>query len=263
MSGEEGSIESKLSTLESIASGLIKQIVRDESLSSLKGEDKLILSFFIGAQFFRGKHVRESMAEMQRILKEKIIESGADLSNVEGYYEASEEEIKKASTDLVLNAKEYVPLFYNKMWLLFKTSKSYPFMISDNPVTLQNLVDHGLLGNLGLAVKGIEIYFPISKRLNLGILCRSHEEEFRAIIEELPSGSLEVDNVFTKKIKPFIDGMNKGSAIPTEPENVLNANSLQVRESSRYVYSSRPDFSLVREMISENPHFKKGRLPIA
>ena len=46
-----------------------------------------------------------------------------------------------------------------------------------------------------------------------------------------------------------------------EPPHVLNQNSLQVRQAERYVYSSQPDFTLVEDMISNQPGYRTGPRP--
>ena len=53
-------------------------------------------------------------------------------------------------------------------------------------------------------------------------------------------------------------GYEEGTAIPMMAENVVNHNYLQVKWSSRFVFSSKNDFSLVREMIAADSRFKNG-----
>lgn len=114
--------------------------------------------------------------------------------------------------------------------------------ISDNPVTLQNMIDHGPYGNIGLAVRGIEIYFPLSKTLALGMFCPSHEEEFKKTYEkyklikrldpELGSRSIK-DGSYIEQI---MNGFLKKKTVPYKAESVVNHNSLQVYFSSRFVF---------------------------
>ncbi|MDV5280161.1 DUF4238 domain-containing protein [Leclercia adecarboxylata] len=51
-----------------------------------------------------------------------------------------------------------------KDWYLLETSPERPFYVSDNPVVLKNSNDFGPYGNLGLAVRGIQIYLPCHRR---------------------------------------------------------------------------------------------------
>jgi hypothetical protein len=63
---------------------------------------------------------------------------------------------------------------------------------------------------------------------------------------------------------PLLDWMRafrKGTPLQLEAENVLNHNSLQVRQAERYVFTSCPDFSLVRDMIANEPGYRVGPRP--
>jgi hypothetical protein len=60
---------------------------------------------------------------------------------------------------------------------------------------------------------------------------------------------------------PLLDwmrGFRKGTPLTSTADNVLNHNSLQVRQAERYVFSSQPDFELVESMIADHPRFRKG-----
>ena len=56
----------------------------------------------------------------------------------------------------------------------------------------------------------------------------------------------------------FMTGITNGSCIKMWPDNVLNLNSLQVKFSSRFVYSSEDDFDIVRQMIKDDVRVKTG-----
>lgn len=104
------------------------------------------------------------------------------------------------------------------------------------------MIDHGPYGNIGLAVRGIEIYFPLSKTLALGMFCPSHEEEFKKTYEkyklikrldpELGSRSIK-DGSYIEQI---MNGFLKKKTVPYKAESVVNHNSLQVYFSSRFVF---------------------------
>jgi hypothetical protein len=77
------------------------------------------------------------------------------------------------------------PHFLNKDWLLISTTRKSPFIIGDNPLALQNAIDMGPYGNLGLAVKGIEIYLPLSPVRALAIWCPSHKQAIVSVASRL------------------------------------------------------------------------------
>lgn len=258
------SVESNLSQLESAAANIISKILEKESLASIPNQEKMLLSIFIAAQFIRVKQMRITMKQLNDDLANKIQAMGLDLNNIDGFSPQEEGDIKKST---ILSMKKYVekfaPYIYDKAWLLLKVPKPTPHYISDNPITLQNMNDYRPRGNLGLAVKGIEIYFPLSSKLSLGIFCRSHEELIQTgykkytVLQRL--GLLKNIGIEKKKIegiKKLKYGLETGNAIKSNQENVINRNSLQVMYSTRFIFSNINDFSLAREMIKDTPKLK-------
>jgi hypothetical protein len=160
---------------------------------------------------------------------------------------------------------ELAPYFYLKDWILFKAPKNTPFCLSDNPVTLQNFIDLSPIGNLGLAVKGIEIYFPISSLYSLGMICKSYKElldDNFAKIEFLKKlgfdPNLDISPERIENMKRYKICMESGIAFKSTRANVINTNSLQVIYSSRFIFSNNDDFSLAKEMIKIHPEFRQS-----
>lgn len=266
VNGTNLTIEPSLSHLESEISHILRKTVIEESLSNVTKREKEQLSVFLAVQFARAKQTRIRMKQLNDSLEKVIIGIGGDPKKVDGWSPADEEDIKTSAIMGILSAADdYTPYFFDKAWLLFKTSKSQPHYISDNPITLQNMNDFHPFGNLGLAVRGIEIYFPISDTLSLGLYCRSHEELIRDGYKQYLAvkriGLIDMVNVEQTTIdglERLNYGLETGNAIESRTESVINRNSLQVMFSSRFVFSSRDNFDLVREMIETNPRYKEG-----
>ncbi len=266
---EEYSLEEDLGELEETSSKIVKKIINDESLSNISDEEKTTLSFFIAAQYFRVKQMRNHYRHLSIELEKRFSEMGIDTTKIENFSVVSEEEAKNISIMSIASADKIAPYIFDKTWMLFKAPKSTPYYISDNPVTLQNMLDFGPLGNLGFGVLGIEIYFPISSTLSLGIMCRSHEEKLRQSYEEyernLRKFGPEISMLLRMNLPPNVEAlmtaMKTGKFVNSLKENAINKNSLQVMYSSRFVYSSIDDFDLAREMIKKNPDFKQGPIP--
>ncbi len=68
----------------------------------------------------------------------------------------------------------HIDLLLKKDWYLLETRPERPFYVSDNPVVLKNSNDFGPYGNLGLVVRGIQIYLPLSSTLMLGHVLPLH-----------------------------------------------------------------------------------------
>ena len=172
-------IEPSLSDIESHASQVFKDIIREGSIENLSQERKIFLSHFFALQFVRTRQHRQIFKDMADALKDSLEKWGDDPSQVKEYTTVDGNTLKLHGIRSILKSSEFAPYFLNKTWVLFKAPKEFPLYISDNPITLQNMIDHGFYGNIGLDVKGIEIYCPISKFFTIGMLCPSHKDEFR------------------------------------------------------------------------------------
>lgn len=257
-------LEPSITDLEIKSSRIIKYILDKENIAVISENDKLLLSQFISVQFVRTKQYRVKFKQLSDALEDKFCLMGFNPENIKGYDKIDEEKAKIESMHSIISSDKFIPYFYGKTWLLFKTTKKYPLYISDNPITLQNLNDYGAYGNLGLAIKGIEIYFPISRTITLAMYCPSITDKVRKASESYHNlckltGDIKPNlKGNTLLLAQFIDGIEKVRTIPHNIDSLINHNSLQVKFSARYVFSSIPDFSLAERMISEHPELKEG-----
>ena len=117
--------------------------------------------------------------------------------------------------------------------------------------------------NLGLAVKGIEIYFPLTPTHALAMWCRSISEGIIRSGEQL----LMLRARAPEMLKDLQDGdrlermastLKMGAPLAYEPEHIENFNSLQISNAERYVFANGEHFDLARRMLSAHPHLSKG-----
>ncbi|MBU1699833.1 MAG: DUF4238 domain-containing protein [Candidatus Eisenbacteria bacterium] len=262
--GYDLSLESTFENLESGASEVIDHITLENSLASLSDEERILFSKFLALQLVRTRQWRNMWEQAREDLLVAIRKMGFKPEQIEGYKEQSNEDPKLAHMRSIHKSFEYTPYFLNKFWVLFTAPEKRPFWISDNPLTLQNMHDFGYFGNLGLAVKGIEIYFPISKCHTLGLLCPSHLEMFKKTYKDYISLSNASPQMAAEAVdKPLLleqirAAVEDRRAIPYNFENVINHNSLQVMFSTRFIFSSNNDFSLAEEMINAHPEYREG-----
>ncbi|WP_161596185.1 DUF4238 domain-containing protein [Rhodanobacter glycinis] len=265
--GETYSLESSLSQIESKTKPVIERILHEDSVSGLGAQERATLGSFLASQFVRTKAFRMQWADLPRILRDKVASMGSSVSpgsQAEALIQdPSENQIKVDTTRMLLDAPlNFGPRFLDKIWFVAKTTNSNPFILGDNPVSLQNQVDMTLYGNLGLAVRGIEIYLPLSSTRALAMWCPSlaHQVgEAAKTINRLPpaivSGQLKnPDGIIGLDSAP-----RNGSSFSYEPTHVMNFNSLQVARSERYLFSSKNDFSLAQKMIDDHPDIRSGQ----
>lgn len=259
------SIEPNLSNLESKAAEVLAKVINDQSLEKLTKDDRYQLSIFAALQFSRVKQSRIRYKQIDGAIKTKLQERGIGPNAVSGYTPYTDADIKRASIlGLAKDVGKFAPYFLNKSWILFKATKTVKNYISDNPITLQNRNDHTPYGNLGLAVKGIEIYFPLSSDLSLGIFCQTNADVIRSSWSEYVTlkkagkiKNLDLANNEVGSLKRLKYGLETGRAIQSLDDNVINRNSLQVIQSTRFIYSIDGNFDLAYQILSENPQFKE------
>ena len=173
------------------------------------------------------------------------------------------ERAKEMALSSLADHDQFAAHLLNKTWLLFETKPAVPFYISDNPVALQNedASRKPVRRNLGVAVRGIQIYLPMSNTLVLAFFCRSHETMIRdgvarmstslARDPDMPLGFARCSRRcarFRRRAYQFTAGERR------------KRNWLQVVVRRRgIVLSSKPDFGLVDEMIDGDPNLRCGR----
>ncbi len=180
----ELTIEPGLAEVETAAAKLIKKIIKNEGIAHLEDSDRMFLSRFLALQFTRTKEHRLRFKDIAEKISEEMQNRGWKPEKTGRYKELTDNDLKIHGIKSVIDSHRLAPHFYAKIWLMFQTSKKYPFYISDNPIAMQNMNDYPFYGNIGLSVKGIEIYFPLSKTLTLALYCPSIEKNSEKYIEK-------------------------------------------------------------------------------
>lgn len=265
--GESMSVEAILSRVEKKASEHIERIVKNHQLNIHDPDERGELAAFFAIQMVRTPAVQATHGELFNRMETWLRTNGASQEffapdPTVGNGENAERAMMARN---ILNApKNYGPALIDKDWLLMQTDNKHPYLIGDHPLTMHNMVEQKGRGNLGIAVDGIELYFPLSPVLALAIWCPSHHQMLADSIKS-----------FDRHAEPFNSNMNFGNAknetlaileaiqsgkpLRSKPENVEFFNSLQVATAERFVFSSNDDFSIVQEMIRTNPELRHGR----
>jgi hypothetical protein len=61
-----------------------------------------------------------------------------------------------------------------------------------------------------------------------------------------------------RRSKDYYRLLKQHRVVPIDSGNILFLNSLQVRDSHRFVAAARSNFSFVKKALSERPHWKEG-----
>lgn len=264
--GELRSIEPWLSELEGNAKSVISTILDADSLSTLVHEQKQILASFLAVQLTRTKTFREEWNAFPGMLREHLEKNGDRVAPGsqadELLREIAENDSKEQTARIVSDAPStYAAHFLHKEWVLAATSRRHPFILSDNPLTRQNMIDRPFRGNLGLTTPGIEIYLPLSPTRALAMWCPTLTDLVHRGALTLTNGHRAGAVPDPEGIVAMSDSLRSGKPVQYSPANVENFNSLQVAWSERYIFSTLNDFHLAKEMLDEHPNLKHGPRP--
>lgn len=212
---EIGSYEYTLQKAEGISAPIIEKIIKTKKIENLTQEERMNLSFFIALQKLRTKgQLLQTESFMNNFSKQMRDKANINSPKIEH---------KRIWFSMLEQSTKFYEVLFNKVWMLSESNNE--FLISDNPVTLQNTTDRSeIRGTLGLDSYGIEIYLPISPSLTLCLFC---EKMFSK------SG-------YDKKYIPNLQ---------CEPENIENLNSLQTAYSERFIFSNKNNFELVKKQL--------------
>jgi hypothetical protein len=271
------SFENKFTHVENLAAPIIAQIVERKALDRLTPMDIATLNMFVALQLSRSKSRRMDQntitTEVRRRWPE--IEINPAPERIDDWEFEKLSALKITFDNLAELTK---PLVLKHMFLMVRDCRD-DIYISDAPVVMHNAKTFGPYGNLGLAVPGVEIYFPLSPDVVLAYFCPSlmkETEEQQAEAERRISAAfaaqilsrtgisraeiLRFEQMRTevKRSKDYFRLVKENRVAPMDSQNVLFLNSLQVRASYRFVAAARPNFSFARKALSERPHWKEG-----
>lgn len=265
--GRTISLEPWLGQLEGSAQSVIRFILENDSVAKLADEQKQILAAFLAVQLTRTKTFREEWDAFPRMLREHFQRNGDQVAPGSQAEELIQDipanDLKEQTARVIYKAPEtYAAQFLNKDWVLAATTRKAPFLLSDNPLTRQNMIDRPDRGNLGLALRGIEIYFPLSPTRALAMWCPTLTETVhRGALALMSRTGFTATLPDPNGVISMSDALLNGAPVLYSPANVENFNSLQVIWSERYIFSTANDFQLAEAMLSEHPNLKKGPRP--
>ena len=211
----ESSYEYVLQEVENNSAPIIAKIIKTKNIKDLSKDDRRTLSLFIVTQTLRTKGTLLRTTSLMEDLSTQLEEK----ANIKTPYIDSKE--------IWFSTLEKYKLFYDvimrKVWMLCASNDS--FLISDNPVTLQNTINTSKIRRtLGIDSPGIEIYLPLSPSLTICIFC-----------EKLFQNSGYYKNIMPNLI--------------CKSENIDNLNFLQIAYSDRFIFSHKNNFELVEKVI--------------
>lgn len=224
---EDQVTENILRDIETRFGKAIVSLIDQKDISQLSKEDLEDIAEFITLQMIRTKEDRLSFEQIPKQFLEKFPKLG-DKLKAEVDQAMEKESIRKNHNRLIMEARGmFKEIIKGMKWILVINKTTFPYWSSDNPVVEYNSMNHAPYGNLGLTTLGIEIHFPINPKLNL-IIC-----------------------------DPVSFQSEPNKKVARDFRNIIRERDLQVRYSTRFVFSNENNFNFARSMLKENPELKE------
>jgi hypothetical protein len=251
------SLEAKISELETRNAAIINdKLLTSRTVRSLNDDDLIWVALFIAAQLIRTRSFRQLVRNMSDQVEQTMTRRGIDPTKIENYKSLSSEHSARefALYYFGTNVKAFAPLLLDKVWILYESKGE--FVISDNPVGLQNTLNPSTLyGTIGLAVKGIEIYLPLSSDFTLGLFCKDTFRMFSSYFEK----HRELLDMHGKyELRNFVNSVRRKLPYMCTKDNVVNLNSVQIKSAERFLFSRKRDFGLAEQMLRDHPEIAVG-----
>lgn len=226
---DDPELERYLTEVEGAVGDPYRVIMETKRLECLTPHDRRAFARFLALQDMRTRERRQSTLDIGRQVQMELWER----FGIEMPFDEDEDEIedhlREVHADSITNQEvnEVAEILLEKYWILIKNKTDIPFWTSDHPTIRHNEVEHPpYVGELGLTVDGVKVYFPLSPDLML-------------VIADPKYYSLELTH------QHIID-----------EENAVFFNDLQIRQSNRQLYSSNEDFELAERTLERYPKLK-------
>lgn len=203
------------------------------------------IPLLVATQMLRTQMPRTSVTDLVAQLNEISEPLGVE------QIDFSDNDTRRIHLKRLLEIQKVAELFAGKdILLLQSTDENTALWISDNPVVCHNSFPYG---SVGICSPGVEMYFPVSSTRCLALYCPSIGEQIR---ESLDPEHLRpmLSNPFYQKL---LRGIGKGTLVPISDDFISFLNELQIRQSSRFLYSSNSDFSLAELVLGANPSLER------
>lgn len=223
---------------------LFHMIASNRSIDAITTEDRYTLSEVVATQIVRTNMLRTSIRSISEQLLTLLHEFGLNPGDVDGCSIPTDKEVRRVAFTSLFNLREIISALQDKKLILIHTTGPKVFWTSDNPVVLHNTFPYG---EMGLNSLGIEIYLPISSELVLGFYCPSIELKIRQGM------AVKHPIINCEKFIEIYRGLHEGIPVSLGPETHPFLNSLQILNSSRFLYAQNDNFEHAKEIIEKNP----------
>lgn len=263
--GEAMTVEPAFADVEAKAGAHIARIVKERRLNLADPVERGELARFFAVQLVRTPAQQATNGELFARMETWLRADGMpDAYFAPDPHVGCGENAERAmmARRIVSAPGAYGQAFFARTGALFETHEAHPYLIGDHPLVMHNEKPSDLRGNVGLAVEGIEIYFPISPRLTLGMLCPSIRDRIHSELSNTGAGSGSSGAAVAGNLSPparLMQAMASGAPFDAGPEGSTFFNTLQIANAERFVFSADGSFSFLEDMLKRDPAMKRGQ----
>ena len=232
-------LEDAMAQLEGKASTVISNIIKTQNIKVLPDADRKTLREFTALQSVRTPEFVNWRHEMMQSESDALVES----------MEITDWRIKinpklvhlTAMSDSIGDILTYL----SQMGIcLLKNDTDMPLWTSDNPVVRHN----SLTNKLGAGSPGVQFYLPLTHNLLLVF----YDGTYADLLDDAGECDNYEDLWMRANISSGTDRMDK--------TDVLHANRLQIKFSTRFVYANKPDFHMMGEFLEADGGYKERHI---
>jgi len=215
------------------------------SLNLISAENKVRLCEYVSVQILRTKENRQHILQLFNVFEQGLVDKSwltREETKTLGF-DMDAEKAKLFQIKQLMGNEGLKDALFNSLQhhicFIYKNTTNLPFYSSDNPVAKRAHIISEVRSFAGWASKGIEITLPLSSKFLL-VLC---ESTYFKQIDDLKNRVIDLQDL----------------------RNIIYYNSLQVKDSYRFVYCAKPDFDLAKEMVEShqdlgNPNRKRTEI---
>lgn len=246
--GERVNFEDDFNDPDGAVATVQNRLVEARSLAVLDNAERVVLADSAAVQLLRTKMFRSTM----RSVTDAIFSDMEHAGLLSGVRPELDEQSARAMARKALHERERQrDLLAALDLLLIEPEAGESFWISDNPVVRYNQQPYG---ETGLGSPGVEVYWPIAADLALGFMCPT----FRRRIDQGVALGESLDKPTREQCLMLQRALKGGTPTTLGRRSTADfLNELQVRSSSRFIYSRDDDFTLARSILTASPGLKK------
>ena len=229
-------LEDAMSQLEGNANTVMSNIIRTESITWLSNADRAMLCEFVAFQFARTPEFRHCRRDMRQYVLDSLVRQ---MGVTDWRIKVKEDHAKPTHLVSMLDYVDHASQYFLQMKAcLLKNDTDIPIWTSDNPVVRHN----DLTDKLGLGSPGVQFNLPLTPKLLLFFYDGSYVDLLDVAARD--AGTSNERRILARNSIPKTVNMEK--------DNVIHANHLQTKFSTRFIFSNKPCFPMMKAFLEAN-----------